>query len=129
MLHVKKLSWLLALPVVFLVSSCSKSDVVQPPVDEAYWLQQPRGVVVETGGFSCNYFIVQNQRGYSLMQSNGGTPFMGSVVYGQHTTWGYNSFYNRSGGYLFRANVIDYGLSYFAALDQLEWYCRDPFDQ
>ena len=69
LLHVKKLSWLFILPVVILLSSCSKSDVPPPPVDEAEWLQQPRGVVVETGGFSCNYFIVQNQMGStSLIQ-------------------------------------------------------------
>ena len=124
-----KKSLLLLLPVTMFLTSCSKETVTAPPVDETEWLQQPRGVVVETGGFSCNYFIVQNKWGYALMQSYGATPFSGSVVYGQHTSWGYGSFYNRSGGYLFRANVVDFGLSYFSALDQLEWYCRDPFEQ
>jgi len=124
----KKLLWLIV-PVLVLASSCKKTELPPPPVDEAEWLQQPRGIVVETGGFTCGYFIVQNQWGYSLMQSYGATPFIGSVIYGQHTNWGFNSFYNRSSGYLFRANVVDFGLSYFSALDQLQWYCRDPFEQ
>jgi hypothetical protein len=129
MLHVKKLSWLFVLPAFILFNSCTKSTLPPPPVDETEWLQQPRGAVVETGDFACGYFILQNQWGYSVMQNNGAAPFIGSIVYGQHSNWGYNVFYNRSSGYLFRANVVDYGLGYFAALDQLQWYCRDPFEQ
>ncbi len=125
-LHIKKFGWLI-LPVVLFISSCSKSSLPPPPANEADWLQQPRGIVVESGGFSCDYFIVQNQWGYSLLRSFGSSPFVGATVYGQHTSWGTYTFYNRSGGYLFNASVEDYGLSYFAALDQMQWYCNDPF--
>ncbi len=118
----KKLAILL-LPVLFLFASCRKESVPPAPIDESVWIDQPRGIVVESAGFGCNYFIVQNSWGYSVMQSLGSPPFAGSVIYGQHTSWGYKTFYNRSGGYLFRADVVDYGLSYFSALDQLAWYC------
>lgn len=114
---------MLLLPAVLLLASCTKETLPPQPVDESVWLQQPRGVVVETGGFGCNYFVIQNHWGYSVLQSTGSTPWVGSVVYGYHQNWGYNYFYNRSDGYVFRADVLDYGMGYFSALDQLNWYC------
>ena len=122
----KKLA-LLLLPATLLLASCTKTELPPPPIDESVWLQQPRGVVVESGGFGCDYFIVQNAWGYSVLKSFGAPPYTGSVIYGQHASWGYGTFYNRSDGYLFRADVVDYGLGYYSAWDQLQWYC-DPYN-
>jgi len=117
---------ILAIPVLLTLASCTKQSINQPPVDEAEWLQRPRGRVIESD-FSCSYFIVENNWGYSVLRMfGGGAPFRGSVVYGYHNQLGMTTFYNRSGGYVFQAQVLDYGLSYFQALDMVSWNC-DPF--
>lgn len=122
--HMKKL-FLFVIPLILVLVSCSKSNLQQPPVDESEWLQKPRGRVIESD-FGCSYFMVENAMGYSVLRMFGGSvPFPGSVIYGYHDDWGMRTFYNRSAGYLFNAQVLDYGLSYFAALDVLQWNCHD----
>ncbi len=122
----KKLAFLV-LPVVLLLASCSKQELVAPPVDEAVWLGRERGIVVASD-FSCDYFVVETMRGYTVMRSWGGSaPFRGSVIYGDLSRWGVQTFYNRSDRYLFNADVRDYWLSYFQAIDQVQNLCSDPF--
>jgi hypothetical protein len=116
------------LPLVLLVASCSKEDATPlPPVDESQWLKQERAFVVE-GGFGCDYYLVQTNRGYSLLRNWGGfTPAPGSILYGDFSSWGVKTFYNRSGGYLLRADVQNFWMSYFQAYDELNFSCsRNP---
>jgi len=119
---------LLFVPVLLVFASCSKEDAVPaPPIDESQWLSQERGIVVESD-FSCEYFVVETTRGYSVLRNwGGGAPFRGSVIYGDLTGWGVKTFYNRSGRYLMNADVRDYWLPYFHALDQMQNLCVDPF--
>lgn len=117
---------LLLLPISLLVISCTKQEVVGPPLDENYWLRQERGIVVMSD-FSCPYFVVETNRGYSVLRAWGGSsPFPGDVLYGNMSRYGVHTFYNRSDGYLMDADVNDYWLSYFAAIDRVEWNCGGP---
>ncbi len=110
-------------PVFFLLSSCSKQDLVRPRIDESQWLYKERAVVVESD-FSCTYFLAETRYGYAIIRSWGGSsPFPGSELYGDFGSIGVQTFYNRSEGYLLNADVQDYWLSYFQAMDQLEWLC------
>ncbi len=115
------------LPAILLLAACSKETIQQPPIDETEWLEKPRGVVVYSD-FNCDYFVMENYRGYAVLRMWGGVaPARGSVVYGDHDRWGISTMYNRSGRYLFRADVLDYGLSYWQAMDMIDWNCRDPW--
>jgi hypothetical protein len=114
-------------PVMLLLVSCAKQEIVQPPIDETPWLTQDRALVVFSN-FNCDYFAVQTQQGYSVMRSWGGrAPFEGSVLYGDFSRWGVRTFYNRSGGYLMRADVQEYWLSYFAAMDEIQFRCNNQW--
>jgi hypothetical protein len=98
----------------------------RPQQDESYWLRQERGTVVMSD-FSCPYFVVETRSGYSVLRAWGGsTPFPGDVIYGNLNRYGVSSFYNRSAGYLIDADVKEYWLSYFDAIDQAEWNCGGP---
>lgn len=116
----------LALPLFFLLTSCSKEELVRPPIDETEWLKKERGIVVASS-FNCDFFVVETVRGYSLLRSWGGlAPVRGAVIYGDLNQWGVRTFYNRSEGYLMNADVRDNRMSYFQAMDQMQWYC-DPW--
>ncbi len=122
-----KKSILIFFPLLLLLVSCAKQDLVGPPVDESQWLGKERGIVVASD-FSCEYFVVETLSGYMVMRTWGGSaPFQGSVIYGDLRNWGVKTFYNRSGRYLFNADVRDYGVSYFYAMDQVQGLCSDPF--
>lgn len=114
---------LLILPLFFILESCSKEDLIRPPIDEREWLNRERAVVV-TSDYSCDYFMVETRRGYAILRNWGGaSPYPGSVLYGDFSSFGVGTFYNRSEGYILNADVRDYWLTYFDALDQLEWAC------
>lgn len=116
--------FLFALPLVFFLASCSKEEMVRPPIDETEWLKKERGIVVAST-FDCDYFVVETARGYSVLRSWGGfAPVRGAVIYGDLSQWGVRTFYNRSEGYLMNADVRDNWLSYFQAMDQMQWYCN-----
>ena len=114
----------IAFPLLLFLAACSKQDVgPRQPIDESYWLQQERGIVAYSD-FQCDYFLVETYNGFTLMRSWGGlTPLRGSVVYGNLSGIGVRTFYNRSEGLLIQADVRDYWLSYWTAMDDLEWYC------
>ena len=117
--------FLLILPVTLFLVSCSKSDVPLPPIDESVWLNKERGIVVASD-FSCDYYVVQTNRGYTVLRNWGGiSPFSGSVIYGDLSNWGLKTFYNRSEGRLINADVRDYWMSYFQAMDQVQWSCSN----
>lgn len=116
------------IPIMILAISCRKDVTPLPPVDESVWLQKERGVVVASD-FNCDYFVVETQRGYSVMRNWGGfAPFRGTVLYGDLSSWGVKTIYNRSEGYLMNADVRDYWMSYFQALDQMQYSCRPVFN-
>jgi hypothetical protein len=118
---------LLLIPVTLFLVSCSKQEIVRPPLDESYWLRKERGIVISSD-FSCDYYVVETARGYSVLRSWGGSaPFPGDVLYGNLSNYGVTTFYNRSSGYLMDADVNDFWMSYFAAMDQVQWYCGDIF--
>lgn len=110
--------------MVMLFTACTKQQVAPPPaVDESQWLNQDRGVVAFSD-FNCDYYVVQTMNGYAVLRSWSGTPpFQGSTLYGDFSGWGVKTFYNRSGGYLIRAEVRRNWLSYFEAIDELNYRC------
>jgi hypothetical protein len=119
---------LIALPLLFLLGSCRREDV-RPgeQIDESYWLNQERGVVAYSD-YTCDYFIIETYNGFTVMRSWGGfTPLRGSVLYGSFSRIGNRTFYNRSEGYLVQGDVRDYWLSYYEAIDQMDWYCSDGY--
>lgn len=119
---------LYVIPILILAISCRKDVTPLPPVDESVWLQKERGVVVASD-FNCDYFVVETQRGYSVMRNWGGfAPFRGTILYGDLSSWGLKTVYNRSEGYLMNADVRDYWMSYFQALDQMEYSCSPAFN-
>ncbi len=113
----------LLLPTFFFLASCSKTDTPLPPVDESVWLSKDRGIVVASD-FNCDYFVVQTNRGYTVLRNWGGiSPFSGSTIYGDLSSWGVKTLYNRSEGRLINADVRDYWMGYFQAMDQVQWGC------
>lgn len=118
---------LFVVPVLLLLASCTRTyDRPGAPIDESFWLKQERGVVVYTG-FDCSVFVVETRFGYTVLNSwNGFTPFRGAVLYGDFSSFGNRSFYNRSEGYIQQANVLDYWLTYWQAIDMADFEC-DPF--
>lgn len=113
---------LIALPAMLLLTACSR-QIVQPPIDESEWLRRERGIVVASD-FNCSVFIVETARGFSVLRMWGGSaPFTGQVLYGNFSQWGVKTYYNRSGGYLMNADVRDYWLSYWQAMDEMQWSC------
>jgi hypothetical protein len=114
---------LLALVITVTLTACRKEDLPAQPIDENYWLQQERGVVVYND-FNCDFYIVETWRGYTVMRSFGGfVPFIGDVLYGDFSRWGNRVFYNRSARNLMRADVRDYWLSWFRARDIVGFEC------
>jgi hypothetical protein len=117
--------WLLLLPLAWMLASCSKTDLQRPPINESEWLNKDRALVVSSD-FQCDYYVVETQRGYALMRNWGGlSPIRGAVLYGDFNRFGVQPFYNRTEGYLMNADIRDYTFSYFQAMDQLNFYCRN----
>lgn len=115
---------LFVLPMVLFLAACSRQDTgPRQPIDESYWLQRERGIVAYSD-FQCDYYIVETYNGFSLMRAWGGfTPLRGSVVYGDLNRYGMQTIYNRSEGLLMQADVRDYWMTYWDAIDQMDWYC------
>jgi hypothetical protein len=101
---------LLALPLLLTIACTRQYIQPTPPIDEAYWLSQERGVVAEAD-LSCDYFIIETYDGYTVARNWGGyAPLRGSVVYGNFSQYGVHTIYNRSEGYLLQADVREYWL-------------------
>jgi len=103
-----------------LLSSCRKGDPLL--IDESYWLKQERGIVVFSDSF-CEYYVVETFNGYTVIRSYGLKPFEGAVLYGNFSSWGYRTFYNRTEGRLINGDVRDYWLGYFEAQNRVSFYC------
>jgi hypothetical protein len=125
---VNKMKRLLILPaaltiLLLFLASCGKEYIQPQNFDEDYWLRQERGVVVYND-FSCDYYIVETNRGNNVIRNYSGlVPYTGDVLYGDFSSWGTRSIYNRSSGYLIRGDVRDYWLSWFRARDIVAYQC------
>ena len=108
---------------VLALSSCSK-EYIAAPIDENYWMQKERAVVAYSD-FSCDYYIVQTNFGYSVIQNFSGiTPFVGDVLYGDFSRWtGFSDMYNRSNKRIITGRVKEYWLSWFTARQIVANYC------
>src|SRR5262245_12011998 len=115
----------LALSVAILfLAGCSKQDYrPQSPIDESYWLRQERAVVAYSD-YSCSYFVLETRDGFSVLRSwSGFIPYRGSIMYGSFDQYGTRTVYNRSDGVLMQADVKEYWLSHWDAMDAMDWYC------
>lgn len=122
-----KKSLLFVLPLLLFFASCRK-DIngpgPGPVIDESQWLNRERGVVVASD-INCPYYVVEGYGGYAVLKSwDGSVPFEGSVMYGDFSSWGVKTFYNRSERSLARADVKEYWLSYYDALDEMDYQCN-----
>ena len=109
---------------VLLLTACRRVVVVpENPIDEHYWLSRERGVVNYSDGY-CNYFVVETYNGFSILKAWGGyAPPENVVLYGDLSRAGVQTFYNRTEGYLLQAEVKDYWLTYWDAIDGVNWFC------
>ena len=117
--------WLFLIPVVVFFTSCRKEFVDGPEtvIDESQWLNRERALVVASD-INCQYFVVESYNGYAVLKTwDGYVPFEGSVMYGDFSSWGVKTFYNRSERHLTRADVREYWLGYYDALDEMEYQC------
>jgi hypothetical protein len=114
-------------PLLFLLAACTRQDVSpRPPIDESYWLTQERGIVTYSS-FDCDFFIIETYDGFSVVRSWGGAPpLRGSVIYGNLSQYGVRTMYNRTEGYLMQADIREYWLTYWDAIDQVDWNCSRP---
>ncbi|MFT4022487.1 MAG: hypothetical protein QM664_01735 [Flavihumibacter sp.] len=112
-----------ALAAIVLLTSCHR--VVYAPgdvIDEHYWLSRERGVVRYSDDY-CRYFTVETYNGFSILKAYGYAPYSNVVIYGDLSRSGVGTFYNRTEGYLFEAEVKDYWLTYWDAVDGINWFC------
>lgn len=123
-----KKTLLLVLPLLLALASCTKTVVVPGgQIDESYWLSKQRGVITDSDPL-CDYFVVETPYGYSVLRNWGSyTPRIGAVIYGNLDRYGVFNFYNRSEGYIMEADVREYWLSAFDAMDYMQAKCGSPY--
>ncbi|MDO9373309.1 MAG: hypothetical protein Q7T76_02770 [Ferruginibacter sp.] len=110
-----------AVLAVLLFTSCAKERVVYD--DNSYWLSQERGEVIYSSNY-CGIYLVETQYGYTIIENiNGSRVYEGDAVYGNFGAFGSRDFYNYSADLITRGNVLEYDMSYSAALDALDYYC------
>ncbi|MEO6720714.1 MAG: hypothetical protein ABIN67_10110 [Ferruginibacter sp.] len=110
-----------AVLVALLFTSCSKERVVYD--DNPYWLSQESGEVIYSGNY-CGIYVVETNYGYTVVENlNGLRIYQGDVVYGNLGAYGTRDLYNYTANLVTRGNVLEYDLSYDAALDALDYYC------
>ena len=110
-----------AVLVALLFTSCVKDRVVYD--NSSSWLSQERGDVVYSSN-SCGTYVVETNYGYTIIQNMDGLrTYEGDVLYGNFGGGGMRDFYNYTANLVTRGNVVEYDLSYSAALDALDYYC------
>jgi hypothetical protein len=106
--------------VAILFTSCSKDKIYD---DNSYWLSQEAGDVVYSNNF-CGYYVVETNYGYTIIQNlDGLRTYEGDVLYGNFGGIGTRDFYNHTANMVTRGRVMEYDLSYYEALDALDYYC------
>lgn len=112
---------LVVVALLLTATGCTKRGYSD--IDERYWLNQERGVVVYSS-LDCSYYVVETYNGYTVMRASGGIlPYEGDVLYGDLSHYGYSTFYNRSAGFLVNASVTEYWLNYYDAQYVIDSYC------
>lgn len=110
-----------AVLMAVLFTSCVKDRVVYD--DRSYWLSQERGDVVYSSN-SCGVYVVETNYGYTIIQNlDGLRTYEGDVMYGNFGGYGTRDFFNYTANTITRGNVLEYDLSYNAALDAIDYYC------
>ena len=118
----------LSLIILFLSGYFSGCIKEYPGYDENYWLSKERGVVVFSG--YCGYYVVETAGGYSILRATGSyKPYEGDIVYGNFSNYGIRDFYNRPYRRIFRAEVVEYWLSYIEAQQAIYYYCPEGKNQ
>ena len=111
----------IAVLAALLFASCTKERVY--PNDTAYWLSQERGDVVYSNN-NCGYYVVETNYGYTVVQNlDGLRTYDGDIVYGNFGGYGTRDFYNYTADLVTRGSVVEYDLSYSAAIDAINYYC------
>ena len=107
--------------IALLFTSCAKERVGYD--DNSYWLSQERGQVIYSSTY-CGIYLIETNYGYTLVENPTGLRiYEGDVVYGNFAAFGTRDFYNYTADLVTRGNVLEYDLSYYAALDALDYYC------
>ena len=106
--------------VAILFTSCRKDKIYD---DNSYWLSQEAGDVVYSNNF-CGYYVVETNYGYTIIQNlDGLRTYDGDLLYGNFGGIGTRDFYNHTANVVTRGSVMEYDLSYYEALDALDYYC------
>ena len=112
---------ILAALVALLFSSCVKETVYVD--DSPNWLSQERGDVVYSNNY-CGFYVVETNYGYTIIQNlDGLRTYDADVMYGNFGGYGTRDFYNYSADIITRGKVLEYDLSYFDAMDAIDYYC------
>ncbi len=113
---------ILAALVAVLFSSCVK-EKVEVYDDHAYWLSQERGDVVYSNNY-CGFYVVETNFGYTIIQNlDGLRTYDTDVMYGNFGGYGTRDFYNYTVDLVTRGNVVEYDLTYYEAMDLIDYYC------
>ncbi len=113
---------ILAALAAVLFTSCVKEKVVVYD-DHSYWLSQERGDVVYSNNY-CGFYVVETNYGYTIIQNlDGLRTYEADVMYGDFGGYGTREFYNYSADIITGGNVLEYDLTYHAAMDAIDYYC------
>ena len=111
---------IVAVLAAVLFTSCAKERVHD---DRSFWLSQESGDVAYSNN-SCGLYVVETNYGYTVIQNlDGLRTYEGDVMYGNFGGYGSRDFFNYTADLIIRGNVVEYDLSFNAALDALDYYC------
>ncbi|MEO6671270.1 MAG: hypothetical protein ABIN36_17435 [Ferruginibacter sp.] len=107
--------------VAILFTSCVKETVI---VDHGPdWLSQERGEVVYSSNY-CGFYVVETNYGYTIIQNlDGLRTYDGDLLYGNFGAYGSRDFYNYTVDLVTGGNVLEYDLTYYEAMDAIDYYC------
>lgn len=111
---------ILAALVAVLFTSCAKERVYD---DNPHWLSQERGDVVYSNNL-CGFYVVETIYGYTIIQNlDGLRTYDTDVMYGNFGGYGTRDFYNYTANVVTAGNVVEYDLTYYEAMDAIDYYC------
>ncbi|CAN5658728.1 hypothetical protein BH11BAC3_BH11BAC3_42870 [soil metagenome] len=111
---------IVAVLISFLFISCAKERVYD---DRSYWLSQESGDVVYSNNY-CGFYVVETNYGYTVVENlDGLRTYEGDRMYGNFGGYGNRDFYNYSADIVTRGSVAEYDLSYYEAMDAINYYC------
>lgn len=105
---------------VVILAGCTKRSYHDDGND--YWLSKEYGVVVYSDSY-CPYYVVETYNGYTVIRSNGYSPYEGDEIYGDLSRTGYRDFYNYTDNTIIRGEVTDYWLTYGEAQYLIDNLC------